>query len=172
MKIRYIGGPGFIIGNILLGLLLIVGVWRMKQEFDVRLFHVEQSLTSFRLSLNALGDRIFRLETRVEAVFKWLEKVEVSSGKASWYGVPFHGRMTANGEQYNMFALTAASQKLPAGTRALVLNRRTRLSCVVRINDVGPFVSGRIMDLSYRAAQVLGMVRSGVDPVLVCSFGM
>ncbi|GJE38331.1 septal ring lytic transglycosylase RlpA family protein [Methylobacterium persicinum] len=76
------------------------------------------------------------------------------SGKASWYG---SGHRTANGEHYNPYGLTAAHRTLPFGTRVRVENRVTGRSVVVRINDRGPFVRGRIIDLSKGSARALGM---------------
>ena len=71
-------------------------------------------------------------------------------GPASWYGEDFHGRATASGEPYNMFDLTAAHLTLPLGTRVKVTNIRNGHSVIVRINDRGPVVPGRIIDLGYR----------------------
>jgi rare lipoprotein A len=91
----------------------------------------------------------------------------VQFGQASWYGKDFHGRRTANGEIYNMYKISAAHKTLPLGTRVRVTNRRNGKSVVVRINDRGPFVKGRIIDLSYGAAKSLDMVAEGVVPVKV-----
>lgn len=87
------------------------------------------------------------------------------TGLASWYGTDFHGRRTANGERYDMYAMTAAHRTLPFGTRATVTHRRTGRSVRVRINDRGPFVDGRVIDLSYAAARRLGSAAEGVAPV-------
>ncbi len=78
-------------------------------------------------------------------------------GIASWYGVPFNGRPTASGEIYNMYAMTAAHRTLPFGTMVRVHDLENGRSVEVRINDRGPFVEGRIIDLSYAAAQAMGM---------------
>lgn len=78
-------------------------------------------------------------------------------GVASWYGPGFHGRTTASGERYDMHQLTAAHKTLPFGTRVLVRNARSGQEVVVRINDRGPYVAGRVIDLSKAAAQVLGI---------------
>ncbi|MGK7930936.1 MAG: septal ring lytic transglycosylase RlpA family protein [Microcystaceae cyanobacterium] len=91
----------------------------------------------------------------------------VSRGVASWYGPGFHGRRTANGERYNQHGLTAAHRYLPFGTRVRVTNLRNNRSVVVRINDRGPFVGGRIIDLSAGAAKQIGVYHSGVAPVTV-----
>ncbi len=91
----------------------------------------------------------------------------VEYGLASWYGRDFHGKRTANGEIYDMYKLTAAHRSLPLGTLVRVTNRRNGKSVVVRINDRGPFVRGRIIDLSYGAARALAMTEDGVVPVRV-----
>ena len=86
-------------------------------------------------------------------------------GLASWYGGKFHGRQTASGERYDMNAMTAAHRSLPFGTRVRVTDLATRRSVVVRINDRGPFIDGRIVDLSRRAAGRLGMIDRGTAKV-------
>lgn len=86
-------------------------------------------------------------------------------GVASWYGPGFHGRQTASGERFNQFALTAAHRSLPFGTQVRVTNIRSGRSVVVRINDRGPHIRGRIIDLSKKAAQVLGVFSQGSAPV-------
>lgn len=85
-------------------------------------------------------------------------------GKASWYGKRFHGRTTASGEDFDMFELTAAHRQLPLGTQVKVTNLRNGKWVIVRINDRGPYIEGRIMDLSYSAARLLEF-RAGVEPV-------
>ncbi|MFW5936434.1 MAG: septal ring lytic transglycosylase RlpA family protein [Desulfosalsimonas sp.] len=87
------------------------------------------------------------------------------SGIASWYGAPFHGRKTASGETYNMHAKTAAHKVLPLGTFVLVKNKDNGKQTVVRINDRGPFVRGRIIDLSYQAAKDVDMIGPGTAEV-------
>ena len=88
-------------------------------------------------------------------------------GMASWYGAAHHGRRTASGEVFDMNRLTAAHRTLPFGTRLLVTNRDTSQSAEVRVNDRGPFVEGRILDVSYAAGRLLGAVGPGVIPVRV-----
>jgi rare lipoprotein A len=88
-------------------------------------------------------------------------------GMASWYGTPHHGRRTASGEVYDMHQLTAAHKTLPFGTRVLVTNRDTSQAAELRVNDRGPFVKNRILDVSYAAARLLGAVGPGVIPVRV-----
>lgn len=86
-------------------------------------------------------------------------------GHASWYGKKFHGRSTASGETYNMFEFTAAHKTLPFGTRVLVHSKRSGKTVEVRINDRGPFISGRVIDLSYAAAKELDIITIGRDEV-------
>lgn len=92
-------------------------------------------------------------------------------GIASWYGREFHGRKTSSGEIYNMHALTAAHKTLPLGTFVRVQNLSNGKTLDVRINDRGPFVKGRIIDLSYTAAKSLGVVGPGTAPVKITALG-
>lgn len=85
-------------------------------------------------------------------------------GMASWYGKQFHGRATASGEDFDMFELTAAHRQLPLGTYVRVTNLRNGKSIVVRVNDRGPYVGDRVIDLSYSAARMLSF-RSGIEKV-------
>jgi rare lipoprotein A len=114
------------------------------------------------------GDRQRAESYRVNG--KWYHPATDASGFqqtgiASWYGDPFHGRRTANGEVYNMHARTAAHKTLPMGTFVLVRSLDSGKETVVRINDRGPFVRGRIIDLSHRAASDLGMIGPGTARV-------
>ncbi|MDR2613056.1 MAG: septal ring lytic transglycosylase RlpA family protein [Deltaproteobacteria bacterium] len=88
-------------------------------------------------------------------------------GLASWYGEPFHGRKTASGEVYDMNEITAAHKTLPLHTWVEVVNTETRQSLLLRINDRGPFVDGRVIDLSKAAAKRLGVYRPGTAKVVV-----
>lgn len=96
---------------------------------------------------------------------------KAAQGIASWYGPGFHGRRTASGEKFNQNALTAAHRSLPFGTRVKVTNLNNGRSVVVRINDRGPHVRGRIVDLSAGAARVIGLKSSGVAPVRIQILG-
>lgn len=89
----------------------------------------------------------------------------VQRGTASWYGVPFHGRKTASGETYDMNGMTCAHRTLPFGTVLLVTNLGNGRSATVRVTDRGPYVSGRIVDLSRGAASSLGMLDTGTAQV-------
>ena len=88
-------------------------------------------------------------------------------GKASWYGTKFHGKKTANGEIYNMYAMTAAHKTLPFDTVVSVKNVENNKTVQVRINDRGPFARSRIIDLSYAAAKKLGIVGPGTAYVKI-----
>ncbi|SRR6266851_1259859 len=91
----------------------------------------------------------------------------VQTGEASWYGKPHHGHRTASGEIFDMYRLTAAHPSLPFGSRVRVTNLRNGRSVEVRVNDRGPIVAGRIIDLSYAAAQELVAVSDGTIPVRI-----
>lgn len=88
-------------------------------------------------------------------------------GKASWYGGKFHGRRTANGERFNKHSFTAAHKRLPFGTIIRVTNLRNGKDVYVRINDRGPYVLGRIVDISRAAAEAIGFKKRGVARVRV-----
>ncbi len=89
------------------------------------------------------------------------------TGLASWYGTDFHGKRTANGAVFDMNALTAAHKTLPMPTLVRVTNLKNGRVLILEVNDRGPFVQGRIIDVSRRAAQLLGFLRAGVTPVRV-----
>jgi rare lipoprotein A len=91
----------------------------------------------------------------------------VQTGIASWYGPRFHGRQTATGEIYDMYKLTAAHRTLPLNTEVRVTNSKNGESIILRINDRGPYVRGRMIDLSLAAARALGMRDRGIAPVKV-----
>ncbi len=95
----------------------------------------------------------------------------VQRGVASWYGKKFHGRKTANGEIYDMFAMTAAHKTLPLPARVSVKNLSNGKTIIVRVNDRGPFVDGRIIDLSYTAAKKLDMITKGTAQVEIRVLG-
>jgi len=85
-------------------------------------------------------------------------------GISSWYGPNFHGKQTSNGERYNMHAMTAAHKTWPMDTMVRVDNLKNGKSVVVRINDRGPFVSGRVIDCSYAAGKAIGLDKTGIAP--------
>ncbi len=98
------------------------------------------------------------------SVINYIDKGDM---RASWYGPRFHGKLTANGEIFDQSAFTAASKTLRFGTLLKITNPRNDKSVIVRINDRGPYVTGRQLDLSKAAAQSLGMVKRGVIRVKV-----
>lgn len=118
------------------------------------------SLLMFALAVSA---PCARAETRPDA--------DALEGAASWYGPGFHGRITANGETFDQNALTAAHRTLPLPTLARVTRLDTGRSVTVRINDRGPYVDGRVIDLSKAAAQALGFTEDGVADVRIEPLG-
>jgi rare lipoprotein A len=109
------------------------------------------------------SDPFYRARRRSQTYSKGFYEV----GWASYYGQDFHGKPTASGEPFDMHALTAAHNTLPFGTRIRVTNLENGLSVIVRINDRGPSVKGRILDLSYGAALEIGMVIKGIVEVRI-----
>lgn len=91
----------------------------------------------------------------------------IQYGKASYYGEEFHGRKTASGEIFNKWDYTCAHKKLPFDTRIKVTNLKNQRTVIVRVNDRGPFVKGRIIDLSFAAAKKIGMIKDGVVKVKI-----
>jgi rare lipoprotein A len=125
-----------------------------------------------------LRHRLIRIQVGVVFLMMWMlgcstappvkrPPADEAVGLASYYGKKFHGRKTASGERFNMYALTAAHKRLPFGTRVRVTHLKNGRSVAVRINDRGPFVRGRMIDLSYGAAKKLGMVTQGVARVRI-----
>ena len=88
-------------------------------------------------------------------------------GTASWYGKLFHGKETASGNNYNMYGFTAAHRSLPLGSKVRVTNLQNGKDIVVKINDRGPYIKNRIIDLSYSAAKSLGIIGSGIQDVKI-----
>ena len=123
------------------------------------------------LSSGTAGCRSIKTETSDPARIEPSLKLEaepsppVQEGTASWYGPGFHGKKTSNQETYNMYDMTAAHQTLPFETHVRVTNLNNGRSVIVRINDRGPFVKDRIIDLSFSAAQALDMLNTGTAPV-------
>ncbi len=106
-------------------------------------------------------------EARLEAKTEKMETREVQYGMASWYGEEFHGRSTSSGEVYDMYQLTCAHNTLPLGTIVMVTNLENGRSLELKVNDRGPFVKERILDVSYAASQMLGMWDKGTALVKV-----
>lgn len=95
----------------------------------------------------------------------------VQYGKASWYGKKFHGRKTSNGEIYDMYKKSAAHKTIPFNTYIKVINLKNNKETIVKINDRGPFIKGRVVDLSYAAAKEIGLVGPGVVDAKVIVLG-
>jgi len=102
-----------------------------------------------------------------EPNFSSINMIDLGTMTASWYGPKFHGRTTANGEIYNQMALTAAHKTMSFGTFLKVTNLKNGKSIIVRINDRGPYIEGRDLDLSKGTAIALGMIQRGVIKVKV-----
>jgi len=98
---------------------------------------------------------------------KYVAKGLVKIGKASWYGKPFHGRLTSSGERYNMYSMTAAHRTYAINTILKVTNLENKKSVKVRVNDRGPFYRSRDIDLSYGAAKKIGLTHKGVGRVKI-----
>lgn len=134
---------------------------------------------SIPANIQAIPDAVPRIETHALAnkrpyvVFgkRYVpitdEKPFKQKGLASWYGRKFHGNKTANGETYDMYAMTAAHPTLPLPSYARVTHAHSGRSVIVRINDRGPFHRGRVIDLSYAAAAKLDLIRPGQGPVII-----
>ena len=124
--------------------------------------------TLFTSNLHAKDKNILAYKDRgINYYPKYVRKGHIKIGKASWYGKPFHGRLTANGERYNMYGMTAAHRTYAMGTRLKITNLANKRSVKVRVNDRGPFYSSRKIDLSYGAAKKLGMIHKGVGRVKI-----
>jgi rare lipoprotein A (peptidoglycan hydrolase) len=105
--------------------------------------------------------------TQTETQLKEVKKGQVYYFVCSYYGKKFHGRQTSNGEIFDMYKLTCAHKSLPFGTRLKVINEDNGKSVLVRVNDRGPFIEGRDLDLSYAAAQEIGLIAHGVKKMRV-----
>ena len=119
------------------------------------------------LFLSACSSTPKKTATIIPPPAQKLELGFYQQGIASWYGHPFHGHATASGEIYDMYGLTAAHKKLPLGTRVLVTNLENQHQVEVVINDRGPFVKNRIIDLSKKGAQQLKMIGNGTAMVRI-----
>ncbi|MEI7787533.1 MAG: septal ring lytic transglycosylase RlpA family protein [Chlorobiaceae bacterium] len=146
-----------------------------KQFFSLSFFAILIAI-GFSLSLNGIhfssiaahfnpffnsAEAAQQSSTTETASDKTNELLLISEGKASYYANQFHGKKTANGETFNMHKLTAAHPSLPFGTWVRVTNLNNDKDVIVRINDRGPFIKGRIIDLSNDAAKEIGIMHSG-----------
>ena len=134
---------------------------------------------SKRLDVAKVADPIPRYEPRsnrgndpYKALGRWYHPLQSARGysergAASWYGKKFHGRRTSSGEKYDMFAMTAAHRTLPLPTYVRVVNLKNGRTAIVKVNDRGPFLHNRLIDLSYAAAYKLGIIGTGTGLVEV-----
>ncbi|MEI6691686.1 MAG: septal ring lytic transglycosylase RlpA family protein [Chlorobium sp.] len=148
--------------------ILIVVSFTVSQN-GCNLSGILESFNPFYKTVEA-GQRA-SLATTANTSDKSEELFVVAEGKASYYADQFHGRRTANGETFNMHKLTAAHPSLPFGTWVKVTNLNNGKDVVVRINDRGPFVKGRVIDLSIDAAKEIGIMRSGTVRVKLETYG-
>ncbi len=121
----------------------------------------EGAARSSRESIEGAGD------LAEPAIPAWTSPLATEIGRASWYGPPYHNRVGSNGEVYNMHAMTAAHRTLPLGSIVRVTNLKTGHTALVRITDRGPFIPGRILDLSLAAARKLDVYLPGTAEVKV-----
>ncbi|MGH9593452.1 MAG: septal ring lytic transglycosylase RlpA family protein [Bryobacteraceae bacterium] len=127
----------------------------MRRRLKLLVTSIPCLLVIFALAPTLEGPLVARPSVPVQPLRTWW-------GEASWYGPTFQGRLTASGELYDMSADTAAHPTLPFGSLVRVINTRRGKSVIVRINDRGPFVAGRDIDLSYEAAEKIGIIGRGV----------
>ena len=112
------------------------------------------------------GSSVSSKTTTKNKSLKTMKRVpKVITGISSYYGTDFHGKLTANGEVYDMYGLTAAHKEMPLNTVARVTNLDNGRSLILRINDRGPYIDGRILDCSYGAAKKLGFINEGTANV-------
>lgn len=126
---------------------------------------LKQSLLSVALCFSFVTVGCSSTASKAKTYNTFKKQKFAKNGVASYYAHRFHGRLTANGERFNMNAMTAAHKKLKFGTRLRVTNKANGRSVIVRINDRGPYVGRRIIDVSLAAAKKLGMVKRGVANV-------
>lgn len=141
-------------------MLLLAGFTVLKDELKTQEVNSKSGLSDMteeeiRVEFNSLEKK---------SVIQFVEKGKMT---ASWYGPKFHGRQTANGEKYDQMAFTAAHRSMKFGTLLKLTNPKNNKTVIVRVNDRGPFKTGRELDLSKGAAMALGMVSKGVQKLQV-----
>jgi rare lipoprotein A len=148
-------------------IIVLLAACARKPAYTSRVLNTPETrgLKSWEKPYEVNGER-FEPMRKAEPVAGYAEE-----GTASWYGADFHGKSTSCGEIYDMHGMTAAHKTLPLGVWVRVTNRANGRQCVVRVNDRGPFVKGRILDLSYAAAKELGVVGPGTAPVRIEALG-
>lgn len=124
--------------------------------------------TGLVLTLSACGRTVSKAPVVPQAdpvSFNATELLHEEEGYASWYGPGFYGRKTASGQRFTKHKLTCAHRKLPFGTLLQITNLKNGKSIEVTVNDRGPFIKGRVVDLSYAAAKEIGLIKAGAAPV-------
>jgi len=127
------------------------------------LTHVEDAVPRYE-PYSRGGNKNYRVRGIDYKVLKGVTEF-TEQGYASWYGNKFHGHLTSNGERYDMFAMSAAHKNLPLPSYVKVTNTENNKTVIVRVNDRGPFHEGRVIDLSYAAADKLDIIKSGTGKV-------
>lgn len=152
--------------NGILGALVLIAAWgafSTWREFEA----LRAGQEEVSAGIAAVGQGLEDIGRRIDRLAEALGMAPVENGLASFYNYPFHGRMTANGEIYDKDSQTAAHKTARFGTWALVENLLNGAKTMVRINDRGPFIEGRILDLSEKGARDLGMIDLGVVPIRI-----
>jgi len=140
-------------------------ILKVNQSVDFMISEVEKIREETSSGLIRFNGRVDALITDLTSM--WSIKGDEFHGVASWYGADFEGKFTASGEIFSLSALTAAHRSLPFGTLCKVENMRSGHSVIVKINDRGPFVDDRMIDLSPEAASRIGLLRDGLYPVKI-----
>jgi hypothetical protein len=161
-------GPGIVNGEVVVR--LPTGILVTVDQGSVR----ANGTTALQLALawsNSIRVGLGLRPLNLEEAYRKMNGEYLTAARASWYGSRFHGRPTASGEIYNQNIYTAAHRTLPFGSLVLVTNPVTSKTVLVRINDRGPFVAGRTIDLSRAAARAIGMEAAGVADVEIAVVG-
>jgi len=143
---------------IIIGIILFMLTGCAEKQYETVVYPKTNAATKPTQNVYSVNGKVYVPKKTVS--IGWTQR-----GIASWYGPNFHGKYTSNGEIYNMYAFTAAHKTLPMNTIVKVTNLNNGKSVVVRINDRGPFVKGRIIDLSYSAGKRIGLNKTGTAPV-------
>jgi rare lipoprotein A len=141
-------------GTIIFVMSLLLGFTIVTKEFKTENVKISKDLDVVPAQINDSSS-----ENKTESIIKFIDEGKML---ASWYGPKFHGRKTANGEFYDQMAFTAAHKSLPFGTLLKLTNLKNLKSVIVRVNDRGPYINNRDLDLSKGAALALGMIKRGV----------
>jgi len=142
----------------ILSIIFLILTGCANRESGIELYKANNNVPKATKNVYSVNGKVYFPKQKVP--IGWTQK-----GIASWYGPNFHGKYTSDGEIYNMYALTAAHKTLPMNTIVKVTNLNNGRSVIVRINDRGPFVRGRIIDLSYAAGKKIGLNKTGIAPV-------